>query len=103
MGTDQSCAAQVVMAVGVKGERLELQQPTDPPELGELATHCMAPEAANRPGFREVIAVLRAMLSCVAATDVAAAAAAAALEFPERRVQRRRGTELRRCKSSLKL
>lgn len=46
------------MAVGVKGERLELTQPTDPPELQELAQRCMASEPRDRPTFRQVIRAL---------------------------------------------
>jgi len=85
------------MAVGVKGERLELTAETDPPELRELACCCMATEAAARPAFPEVIAALRVMLRGVASADAAAAAAAAAAELPERRASRRRGCEMARA------
>ncbi|KAK9834189.1 hypothetical protein WJX81_006932 [Elliptochloris bilobata] len=91
---------QVVMAVGVKGERLELDTPTDPPELRELAMHCMASEAKARPAFPDVIAALRAMLCCVAAVEAAAATAKA-----ERRCSvagRRRGTEVTRGSGSFR-
>ena len=87
------------MAVGVKGERLELAGPTDPPELRELATRCMAPEPKARPAFPDIIAALRAMLCCVAAVEAAREGARALPRASEAAAApglHRRGTDVTR-------